>query len=150
MIEFKKISSDLAPMKLLLEADPSQECINKYLNDSDCFGAFDNHEIVGICISKQLSSSVAEIYNIAIAPEYQQKGIGSNFLKFVLNELALNGYSNVELGTGTFGYQLSFYQRHGFRVDSIVKDFFLDNYDEDIYENGIQHKDMLRLVCRLL
>ncbi|MBD1571609.1 GNAT family N-acetyltransferase, partial [Aliivibrio sp. S10_S31] len=29
MIEFKKISSDLAPMKLLLEADPSQECINK-------------------------------------------------------------------------------------------------------------------------
>ncbi len=58
-------------MKLLLEADPSQECINKYLNDSDCFGAFDNHEIVGICISKQLSSSVAEIYNIAIAPEYQ-------------------------------------------------------------------------------
>ncbi|CDI94197.1 IAA acetyltransferase [Pseudomonas aeruginosa PA38182] len=51
----------------------------------------------------------------------------------------------IELGTGTFGYQLAFYQRVGFRVDKVVKNYFLDNYDQPIYEMGIQHKDMLRL-----
>ncbi|WP_331435775.1 hypothetical protein [Photobacterium gaetbulicola] len=49
------------------------------------------------------------------------------------------------MGTGTFGYQLAFYQREGFRVVGIDKDFFLDHYDEPVMENGIQHKDMLRL-----
>lgn len=149
MIKFKQISSNLVPMTLLLEADPSEDCINKYLKDSICLGAFDNNELVGICVSKQLSDSIVEIYNITIEPQYQQQGIGSQLLQYVLNELVLMGYSQVELGTGTFGYQLSFYQRHGFRVDAILKDFFVDNYDEEIYENGIQHKDMLRLVCRL-
>ncbi|HFD3583228.1 TPA: GNAT family N-acetyltransferase, partial [Vibrio parahaemolyticus] len=34
-------------------------------------------------------------------------------------------------------------------VDSIVKDYFLLNYPKPIYENGIQHKDMLRLYAQL-
>ncbi|AWE68994.1 putative iAA acetyltransferase [Pseudomonas aeruginosa] len=40
---------------------------------------------------------------------------------------------------------MAFYQRVGFRVDKVVKNYFLDNYDQPIYEMGIQHKDMLRL-----
>ncbi|EXJ14911.1 acetyltransferase, GNAT family [Imhoffiella purpurea] len=55
----------------------------------------------------------------------------------------------LEVGTGTFGYQLAFYQREGFRVDAIEKDFFLSNYDGPIYEDGIQLKDMLRLALDL-
>ena len=51
----------------------------------------------------------------------------------------------LEVGTGTFGYQLAFYQREDFRADAIDKDFFLINYEEPIFENGIQLKDMLRL-----
>jgi len=52
---------------------------------------------------------------------------------------------DVVVGTGTYGYQLGFYQRQGFRVDRIDKDFFLKHYPEPIVEDGIQHKDMLRL-----
>jgi hypothetical protein len=55
----------------------------------------------------------------------------------------------VELGTGTFGYQLSFYQRFGFRVDSVWKNHFINNYDDPIFEDGIQLKDMLRLTLKL-
>jgi len=44
---------------------------------------------------------------------------------------------------------LAFYQRFGFRVDSILKDYFIINYDEPIFENGIQLKDMLRLILKL-
>ena len=55
----------------------------------------------------------------------------------------------LELGTGTFGYQLAYYQRHGFRVESVVRDHFLINYSQPIYEDGIQHRDMLRLIIEL-
>jgi len=54
----------------------------------------------------------------------------------------------MEVGTGTFGYQLAFYQRHGFRVTAIDRDFFVQNYPEPIFEDGIQLHDMLRLTLR--
>ncbi|MDA3948255.1 MAG: hypothetical protein PF508_03430 [Spirochaeta sp.] len=50
---------------------------------------------------------------------------------------------------GTFGYQLAFYQRHGFRVTSIDHDFFVNNYPEPIFEDGIQLFDLLRLTLQL-
>ncbi len=31
----------------------------------------------------------------------------------------------------------------------VIKDHFLDNYPEPIFETGIQHKDMLRLYIQL-
>ena len=52
------------------------------------------------------------------------------------------------MGTGTFDYQLAFYQRHGFCVTSIDHDFFVKNYPEPIFEDGIQLVDMLRLSLR--
>ncbi len=55
------------------------------------------------------------------------------------------GARRLEVGTGTFGYQLAWYQREGFRVFAVERDFFLVNYEEPIYENNIQLKDMLRL-----
>ena len=63
----------------------------------------------------------------------------------MLSQLPSKGINRVELGTGTFGYQLIYYQRLGFRVESVVKDYFLRHYSESIYENGIQHQDSLRL-----
>jgi hypothetical protein len=53
------------------------------------------------------------------------------------------------VGTGTFGYQLAWYQRAGLRVQAVVRDFFLDQYDEPIVEDGIRHRDMLRLAVVL-
>ncbi|SKA64261.1 hypothetical protein SAMN02745132_03842 [Enterovibrio nigricans DSM 22720] len=64
-------------------------------------------------------------------------------------QLRQKGIRRIELGTGSFGYQLTYYQRLGFRVDRIIKNHFLDNYAEPICENGIQHKDMLRLYLEL-
>ncbi len=148
-MEIKEISSDLAPLKLLLEADPSIERINQYLEDSLCYVAAIQEEIVGVCVLKPLDKNRIELFNIAVLAEKQKSGIGSQLLQFVLNSLREKNFESVELGTGTFGYQLAFYQRFGFRVDSILKDHFINNYDEPIFENGIQLKDMLRLILKL-
>lgn len=149
MLEFREVLSNSIPMELLLEADPSEECIKAYLQDAFCFSAQIDGRIVGACVTQSMGDGKAEIFNIAIYPGYQKQGIGAEFLKYVLNQLLEKNIAIVELGTGTFGYQLIFYQRFGFRVDSVVKDFFLTNYNEKIFEHGIQHKDMLRLVLKL-
>ena len=149
MIEFSEIASELLPLSLLLEADPSEECIRRYLSDSWCFAAISDATIVGACVTKPMGSGRAEIFSIAVSPECQQQGIGTKLLQYVLDQLSKREIKHVELSTGTFGYQLTFYQRLGFRVDSVVKDFFLNRCSEPIFENGLQHKDMLRLVCSL-
>ncbi len=96
-----------------------------------------------------MGEQTAEIFNIAVAPARQQQGIGSGLLRFVLASLAEKGVRRVELGTGSFGHQLTYYQRHGFRVETVVKDHFLIHYPEPLMEHGIRHKDMLRLSLKL-
>jgi ribosomal protein S18 acetylase RimI-like enzyme len=149
MIELKEIDPQLAPMGLLLEAVPSKLRIKSYLHGSWCFAAYKQSKIIAVCIVKQTSPEGAELFNIAVDSETQTQGVGTKLLTFTLNVLQAKSIKLVELGTGTFGHQLAFYQRQGFRVNSIIKDFFVDNYNEPIIENGIQHKDMLRLACHL-
>jgi ribosomal protein S18 acetylase RimI-like enzyme len=149
MIEIKEISPDLVPQKLLLEADPSIERVNQYLEGSLCYVAVIQKEIVGVCVLNTKGKNKIELFNIAVLPEKQKSGIGTQLLEFILDSVREKDIESVELGTGTFGYQLAFYQRFGFRVDSILKDHFINNYDEPIFENGIQIKDMLRLVLKL-
>lgn len=144
-MDLREVQSSEVPIDLLLEADPSEDRIRSYLFDSWCFVASANGQILGACVVKPHNSISAEIYNVAVLPDHQAKGIGTKLLKFVLSQLSSKGIERVELGTGTFGYQLTYYQRLGFRVDSVVKDYFLLNYPELIFENGIQHQDMLRL-----
>ena len=98
------------------------------------------------CVVKQISAGVHELMNISVAPEHQKKGTGKELLQHVITSTRKKKVKRLEVGTGTFGYQLTFYQREGFRVDAIDKDFFLLNYKKPIYEDGIQLKDMLRLV----
>lgn len=144
-MDYLTINASDIPLPLLLEADPSEHRIASYLDGAWCFAAKLNAKVIGACVAKAISDSTAEILNIAVYPEFQQQGLGSGLLRFALAELKNKKISRVELSTGTFGYQLTYYQRHGFRVDRVVKNYFLDNYPEPIIEDGIQHQDALRL-----
>lgn len=152
-MEYLEVDFSEIPMALLLEADPSEASIASYLSESWCYAAKQDSEqgseIVGVCVVKPISGHIVEIFNVAVCPKHQQQGIGSGVLEFALNHLAHKQVKRVELGTGTFGYQLTYYQRAGFRVDSVIKNHFIDHYPDPIFENGIQHQDMLRLFIEL-
>ena len=142
----EKIPYTEAPIALLLEADPSREKLNAYLPHSSCFVTKRQGTPVGAYVVQGIAPEIYELMSIAVAPELQQKGIGTALLKHAITTVGELGARRLELGTGTFGYQLAWYQRHGFRVFAIDRDFFLKNYPEPIFELGIQLKDMLRLV----
>ena len=145
---YQAIPADHVPMALLLEADPSEASIARYLEVSQCFAALEGDTVCGVCVVMNKGTKV-EIMNVSVWPEQQGRGIGTALLRFTLEQLKQQGVTQVELGTGTFGYQLTYYQRVGFRVVDILKDHFLDNYPKPIIENGIQHKDMLILAISL-
>jgi len=132
-------------MELLLIADPSEDVVKRYLDESKCFLAYSNDTLAGVCIIKPIAEGVLELKNIAVVPAFQHKGVGTALLKHVIEKARESGTQCLEVGTGTFGYQLTFYQRQGFRVKCIDHDFFLKNYAEPVIEDGVQHKDMLRL-----
>lgn len=133
------------PTELLLQADPSIENIHSYIENALVFAAVEKDSVVGVVVAGYLSDNTMELFNVSVSEAFQQQGVGTALIRFVLDALKAKGIVRVELGTGSFGYQLTYYQRIGFRVDSVSKDHFVNNYSEPIFESGIQLKDMLRL-----
>jgi ribosomal protein S18 acetylase RimI-like enzyme len=144
-VEIQEVPYTKAPLELLLIADPSVEKIKTYLPRSRCFIAMLPGKPVGAYVVQRIAPAIYELMSIAVSPEYQRKGIGSELLRHAVTTVHDMGAHRLEVGTGTFGYQLAWYQREGFRVFAVERDFFLTNYEEPIYENDIQLKDMLRL-----
>ncbi|WP_027967802.1 GNAT family N-acetyltransferase [Halomonas halocynthiae] len=144
-MKYLELNPKEVPIQLFLEADPSEKMISSYLTGSWCYAAKANEKIIGACVAQLTGSNTAEIFNISVHPNHQKQGIGTNLLNFTLKNLINKSIHRVELGTGAFGHQLTYYHRIGFRVESVAKNHFINNYSEPILENGIQHKDMLRL-----
>ncbi len=141
----QEVSVTNAPMELLLLADPSEDKIRSYLSGSKCFVASYGAVVVGACVVQPRGEGAHELMSIAVHPARQKSGSGTALLKWVIDFYRSVGARQLEVGTGTFGYQLAFYQRHGFRVTGIDRDFFVKSYPEPIFEYGIQLIDMLRL-----
>ncbi|MFI8737888.1 GNAT family N-acetyltransferase [Ectopseudomonas toyotomiensis] len=144
-----KVPSEQVPMALLLEADPSPSVIARYLQDGHCVVAHLGEATVGVYVIKALRAATWELMNIAVAPECQGQGIGALLLHHAIDQARQLGAKRLELGTGSFGHQLTFYQRAGFRVVAVEPDYFLQHYPEPLFENGLQHRDRLRLALEL-
>jgi ribosomal protein S18 acetylase RimI-like enzyme len=150
-ITFRKLDKNKPiPYELLLLADPSRDLIDDYLKRSDVFAAIHNGEILGVLVLFPLTGQIAEIKNLAVKPEYQGRGIGSYLIENAVLIAASNKQKSICIGTAnSSSAQLSLYQKLGFEITEIKRDFFINNYPEPIYENGIQAKHMLVLTRQL-
>lgn len=145
-IKIKKIDNNKIPMELLLLADPSEKAINKYLKKGNCFGAYEGNNLIGVYVLISKSSGMLEIMNIAVIKEKQNRGIGKILLADAIKRAKKEGAKKLLVGTGNSSVsQLAFYQKCGFRIVKIKKDYFVKKYKKPIFENGIQCRDMIML-----
>lgn len=80
-----------------------------------------------------------ELVNIAVAKEKQGKGLGKQLVHHAKQNAKTQGYKTMEVGTGNSSIsQLILYQKCGFRITGIDRDFFIRHYSEKIFENGIR------------
>jgi len=134
------------PMELLLLADPSRTLVEEYIARGDCFVCEADRRIVGVYVLLPTRPGTIELVNVAVAEPEQGKGIGKRLVLHAIDEARARGFHTIEIGTGSTGVvQLALYQKCGFRMTGIDKDFFVRHYEEDIYENGIRLRDMVRL-----
>jgi aminoglycoside 6'-N-acetyltransferase I len=134
------------PYDLLLLADPSREMIDSFLPHSDLYLALDSGNVIGLVVLFPLDSDTAEIKNIAVKPEHQGKGIGKWLLENILSVAREKHFRRLIIGTAN---SMARYQKVGFKVYAVKKDFLIENYPEPIFENGIQASDMIMLECDL-
>ena len=88
--------------------------------------------------------------NIAIDKAFQGRGFGKRLLKYADEISRQSNYNQLIIGTGNSSIgQLYLYQVQGFEIDHIEKDYFLYNYHNPFFENGIQCKHKVVLVKQL-
>lgn len=133
------------PYELLLLADPSKKAIDDYLSRGIIYICKTN-EIVGIYVLIRTRPNTMELINIAVKENMQGKGIGKKLVLHAIKTAKEEGIKTLEVGTGNSSLgQLALYQKCGFRIIGIDKDYFINHYDEKIIENGIRCIDMIRL-----
>ncbi len=130
-------------LDLLLIADEQISMIEKYLYRGEMFALYDG-DMKALCVVTQEQSGVYEIKNIVTVPNYQRKGYGQYLIAYIVDYYKNLG-SELYVGTGDSPMTINFYEKCGFTRSHIVKNFFVDNYDHPIYENGQQLVDMIYL-----
>lgn len=134
------------PMDLLLLADPSRRLVEEYVKRGDCYIAEWNNQVIGVYVLLPTRPDTVELVNIAVVEDQHGKGIGKRLVEHAIETAKEKGYKTIEIGTGNSSIgQLALYQKCGFRMTGIDKDFFIRHYEEEIFENGIQCRDMVRL-----
>jgi ribosomal protein S18 acetylase RimI-like enzyme len=147
MVSFRKLSpEEPAPYDLLLQADPSKKLIDQYLATGYLYIAVLQEAVIGTYVLYPLDAATAEIKNISVQNSYQGKGIGQLMLTHAIQVAQQAGFKIICIGTANSSIgQLYLYQKMGFELSSIRKDFFTTNYDTPLFENGIQCKHLIML-----
>lgn len=140
----KKIEDKKKNLDLLLLADPEEEAIDKYIDNCEIFEFYHRDILIGQGAVMELSSTVYEIKNFAIYEKFHNCGYGKILIN-LLCEKYLESFKNKDIIVGTSEQGVGFYKKCGFQFSHIVKNFFITNYKQPIFENGIQCKDMFYL-----
>lgn len=129
---------------MLLLADPSRTMIEEYLADGKLYAAAWEETVVGVFVIVPLGENDWELKNIAVSEEWQGKGVGKALIEGAIEAVKSEDGTYLEVGTGNSSIgQIAFYQKVGFRMQRVAKNFFTLNYPEPIIEDGIQCRDMI-------
>jgi ribosomal protein S18 acetylase RimI-like enzyme len=131
---------------LLLLADESLAQVRSYMNCGELHAFIgDDSRAVGIVLTIPAEEGV-ELKAVAVDAAQHNRGIGRRMLAAVLDELRRRGVRRAIVGTANAGIgQLAYYQKAGFRLLRIERDFFSParGYPAVMEDNGIRLRDMV-------
>ena len=127
-------------LDLLLEADPSKEMINKYLGFGELFVLTYKDEPVCVSVVTKIDNDTVELKNIVTKENYRKKGYAKKMIKYLVDNYKPR-YKKMIVGTTE--NNIPFYVKQGFdKYEKTIKNYFIDNYDEKIYDGNMQCVDM--------
>lgn len=127
-------------MDLLFEADPSKDMINNYLKSGDLFVLTYKDNVACIAVVTRIDEDTVELKNIVTKKEYRGKGLGKKMLKYLADNYKTK-YKKILVGTTE--NNIPFYVKQGFdKYEKTIKNFFIDNYNEEIIDGDLHCIDM--------
>lgn len=138
-----KVSEDKkAYIDLLLLGDEQESMIDKYLERGELFVLNDNG-VKAQCVVTKEADGIYELKNIAVIPDCQRKGYGKRLIDFLFSYYP--DCRAMLVGTGDVPSALIFYKKCSFVESHRIQNFFTDNYDHPMFEDGKQLIDMVYL-----
>ena len=95
--------------------------------DNSASGLWDKElgeKIIGFAIVRDQEHVPAYIWNIAVDPEFQGRGVGSSLLREIIKKYTLAKSLGISLHVNVENAAQKLYFDYGFRVTSYVKDYF--------------------------
>lgn len=129
---------------ILLEAEPSPRALRWSLeNMSDATYALEADGVIVAAATMRWDEEPVELVELAVAPEKQGHGYGRKLVEWLFAEGERRGKRNIIVGTSsTSAGNILFYQKCGFRVDTVRRDYFW-YYQPPLIENGLEVRDMI-------
>ena len=130
-------------LSLLLLADEQEDMIDRYLDRGTMY-VLEDGGVKAECVVTDEGDGILEIKNIATDPDWQGMGYGKALMEYIAEQYS-GAYSVLQVGTGDSPLTIPFYEKCGFARSHIIPNFFTDNYDHPIIEDGVQLVDMVYL-----
>lgn len=146
MITYTTVAAKDLALELFLIADPSIEKVNEYKDKSLAITAKNqSDDIIGFISFHNSFYTGFEINNIMVYDQYQFKGIAKELITRAEKIVKDTDGKYFEVSTGNSSISaFSLYQKAGFRIVGIERDYFLTRYKEKIIENSIECVDLIR------
>ena len=101
------------------DATHHKRFVAMFSHEYDCVGFYDGESLVGLCglwyQTRHYSGKSCELDHFYIKPDFQGKGLGTQFLDWISEKLKAEGYEAIELNAykeNTASHRL--YAREGF------------------------------------
>lgn len=130
-------------IELLLLADEQESMIDRYLKRGEMF-VLDDNGVKAVCVVTDEGKEVCELKNIAVTPDFQRQGYGKRLINHLFDYYS-GKYNQMIVGTGDVPSATAFYKNCGFEYSHRIENFFMDNYDHQMIEDGVLLKDMIYL-----
>lgn len=143
-MKFIKVTKDKKKyLDLLLLADEQEDMVDRYLFQGEMF-VLKDQEVIAAAVVVDAGSGMCELKNLAVRPIFQRQGYGRKMVELLCCHYT-GQFHGMIVGTGDVPKTVLFYESCGFQRSHVKKNFFTDNYDHPIWEDGILLQDMVYL-----
>ncbi|MFQ6791514.1 MAG: GNAT family N-acetyltransferase [Thomasclavelia sp.] len=137
----KEIDNKMDYAKLLCESDPNINLVRDYLEHGKLYGYFVANKPVSF-LALEINDGCVEIKNLLTILEYRNLGYAKALIKYIEENYAT--YPAILIGTANSSLEnITFYTRLGYKYSHRIKNFFLDYYPKEIFENEMQATDLI-------
>ena len=119
---------------------PNEELLKQYLRDGDVFVLSYKEDTACVALVNRIDEETIEIKSIVTMDKYKGQDFESKMIKY-LSDNYKSKYKKMIIGTTE--NNIPFYVKQGFdKYEKTIKNYFMDNYDEEIWDGDLQCIDM--------